>query len=398
MAFGPVSTEGGERRLNVLFTRARYRTEVFASFDSADIDLARSKSVGARILKRLLSFAETGVSHDPQPRGCDPDSEFEVAVAGAIRSLGYTVDHQVGSGGYRLDLAVRHPQDSGRYMLAIECDGATYHSSLWARERDRLRQEVLEGLGWRFHRIWSTDWFHRRDDEIRRLEAALVEASARPLYERRSRSVEEAEPEDHDLALTDAPEAVAQPEPRHPPYAVADFAIRVSGEPHELSAAQLSGIVARIIDIEGPIHQDEIARRVAALFGKQRAGSRMGRAVTAALRHLRTHPDAYANIDDFWLTGAQRQNPPIRDRSCAPTTVRKAEMIPPLEIEAAALDVLRQNGAMARDEIPRAIALAFCFQRTGPEFSLSVLPVIDGMTERAALLEDAAGMIVPASR
>jgi very-short-patch-repair endonuclease len=395
MAFGPVSSEGGERRLNVLFTRARYRTQVFASFDSADIDLNRSKSVGARILKRFLSFAETGISDQPQPLGRDADSDFEVAVASAIKSLGYTVDHQVGSGGYRLDLAVRHPQDTGRYMLAIECDGATYHSSLWARERDRLRQEVLEGLGWQFHRIWSTDWFHRRKDEIRRLEEALVQASARQLHAGNSGSRVEEPPEDEEVlspALGQC--AVSPPDTQYPAYVVADFPVSVSGEPHELSAAQLSGIVSQIIDIEGPIHQDEIGRRVAALFGKQRAGARMNRAVNTALRHLWTRTDAYRNSGNFWMTGAQQQDPPIRDRSAAPLSIRRADMIPPLEIEAAALEVLRQNGAVARLELPRALALVLGFQRTGPEFSLTVLPVIDGMTDGGLLLEDASGMIV----
>ena len=101
---------------------------------------------------------------------------FEEAVASVMEGLGYKVDKQVGSAGFRIDLAVRHPEQPGRYMLAVECDGATYHSALWARERDRLRQEVLENMGWRFHRIWSTDWFYRPGETIQRLKAALEEA------------------------------------------------------------------------------------------------------------------------------------------------------------------------------------------------------------------------------
>src|SRR5690606_33460021 len=147
------------RRLNVLFTRARFKTEVFVSFDSGDIDLSRTQSEGARVLKHFLQAAETGRAEQPHALDDDPDSDFEVSVAKAIRSLGYEVDHQIGSGGFKIDLAVRDPDQPGQYMLAVECDGATYHSALWARERDRQRQEVLEGLGWRFHRVWSTDWF-----------------------------------------------------------------------------------------------------------------------------------------------------------------------------------------------------------------------------------------------
>ena len=98
---------------------------------------------------------------------------FEAAVAEAIESFGYKADTQVGSAGFKIDLAVRDPSKSGRYMLAIECDGATYHAALWARERDRLRQQILEGLGWRFHRIWSTDWFYRRARELEKLKQVL---------------------------------------------------------------------------------------------------------------------------------------------------------------------------------------------------------------------------------
>jgi very-short-patch-repair endonuclease len=106
------------------------------------------------------------------------DSPFEAAVAEAIESFGYKADTQVGSAGFKVDLAVRDPSKSGRYMLAIEYDGATYHAALWARERDRLRQQILEGLGWRFHRIWSADWFYRRAREMEKLKQVLDTARA----------------------------------------------------------------------------------------------------------------------------------------------------------------------------------------------------------------------------
>ncbi|MEG6510018.1 DUF4011 domain-containing protein [Methyloligella sp. 2.7D] len=173
MNFGPVNLDGGERRLNVLFSRARVRCDVFVSFDPGDIDLSRTTKNGPRILKRYLQYAKTGRLDEQIPTGRGPDSPFEEDVAAVIRRLGYDVDHQVGSAGFLIDLGVKHPRRSGQYMVAVECDGATYHSALWARERDRMRQEVLEHLGWHFHRIWSTDWFHRRESEIERLKQAL---------------------------------------------------------------------------------------------------------------------------------------------------------------------------------------------------------------------------------
>jgi hypothetical protein len=179
MNFGPVSAEGGERRLNVLFTRAQVRCEIFVSFNSADIDLARTTKEGSRVLKRFLRFAETGTLDLPLPTGGGADSPFEEAVARAIAELGFAADAQVGSAGFKIDLAVKHPDQPGRYILAVECDGATYHSARWARERDRLRQEILENLGWSFHRIWSTDWFHNRRREEQKLAEAISFAKAR---------------------------------------------------------------------------------------------------------------------------------------------------------------------------------------------------------------------------
>jgi very-short-patch-repair endonuclease len=178
MAFGPISTEGGERRVNMLFTRARTRCEVFVSFGSGDINLERATGEGARVLKRFLHFAETGVLGEPVSARTDFDSPFEATVAAAIEDMGYKVDAQIGSAGFKIDLAVRDPSEPRRYMLAVECDGATYHSALWARERDRLRQQVLEGLGWRIYRIWSTDWFYRRGDQLEKLKAALDAAKS----------------------------------------------------------------------------------------------------------------------------------------------------------------------------------------------------------------------------
>jgi very-short-patch-repair endonuclease len=390
MAFGPVSTEGGERRLNVLFTRARYRTEVFVSFDSADINLERSRSVGARVLKRFLHYAETGSDHQPVVPDADPDSDFEVAVAAVIRGLGYRVDHQVGSAGFRIDLGVRRPDDEGRYMLAVECDGAAYHSAVWARERDRLRQEVLEGLGWRFHRVWSTDWFHRRTEETRRLEAALLMAL-------NDKDVDVEEPDE--APDGEGSEDVWETNPEEdgtpgdlPDYTMADFPVLLTTEPHEVPISAMAPIVSKIVDIEGPVHAEEIARRVAALFGKHKAGSRIVASVRSALAYLkRTNPELLEE-DGFWLNANQRASVPLRNRSRAPLSLRKASLLPPMEIAAAIMEVLRQNGALSWEELPRAVAILFGFQRTGPEFRPAVLPVIETMLHAEELLDGPGGL------
>jgi len=390
MAFGPISSEGGERRLNVLFTRARFKTEVFASFAAADIDLARTRSAGARILKHFLSAAETGISSTPRILERDPDSDFEVSVAGAIRSLGYEVDHQVGSGGYRIDLAVRHPAEQGRYLLAIECDGAAYHSALWARERDWQRQKVLESLGWKFHRVWSSDWYHRRPAEFARLKSAL-EAAQEPSTEL------ETEPEptgDRGVELQDDPPPQSVPSDL-PDYEVADFPVRATEEPHAVPIARMAEIVAKIVEIEGPVHIDEIARRVAALFGKQRTGSRISERVEAGAAHLARTNGLVIKEGEFYLTTAHQQEMPLRNRSRAPASLQRPSYLPPLEIEAAIRRVVRDNGAVGSTELPRAVALLFGFQRTGQEFRPTIAPVIDDMLAKGLLVEGPFGVSFP---
>ena len=161
MNFGPLSSQGGERRLNVLISRARERCEVFSSITADDIDLQRAKSRGAAAFKTFLRYAATGVLDSQAPTGGDYDSDFERQVAVALEGLGHEVHRQVGTAGFIIDLAVVDPSKPGRYLLGIECDGATYHSSRSARDRDRLREAVLRDRGWKIHRVWSTDWFHR---------------------------------------------------------------------------------------------------------------------------------------------------------------------------------------------------------------------------------------------
>ncbi len=176
MNFGPLSSEGGERRLNVLISRARERCEVFSSITADDIDLQRAKSRGAAAFKTFLRYAATGILDTPAPTGGDYDSDFERQVAVALEGLGLRGPSPGGDGGLPHRPGGRRPVQPGRYLLGIECDGATYHSSRSARDRDRLREAVLKDRGWRIHRVWSTDWFHRPDEQLRKIIAAIEKA------------------------------------------------------------------------------------------------------------------------------------------------------------------------------------------------------------------------------
>jgi very-short-patch-repair endonuclease len=224
--FGPINQEGGERRLNVAITRAKSRLTLVASFRKVDLNPDSLTSRGAKLLAAYLAYAEsrgTDLGRD----GAQPDvppNAFEADIQKALEArLGTTITSQYGVGRFRLDLAVPHPEEPGRYVLAIECDGATYHSTPTARMRDRLRQRVLEDLGWTFCRIWSTDWFNDREREIDRVEAAyrsaIAAAPADPGTAKRAPTATQ----DFGVAAVAASSSEAPasrpPSPARPPYA-----------------------------------------------------------------------------------------------------------------------------------------------------------------------------------
>ncbi|PHM60604.1 hypothetical protein Xsto_03833 [Xenorhabdus stockiae] len=165
--FGPINSDVGWRRLNVLFTRSKKCMHVFSSMRAEDVQITETSKRGVQALRGFLHFAEKGnMDGIAQFTGKAPDSDFEVAVIKALADIGFSCESQVGVAGFFIDIAVRDPSKQGRYLMGIECDGATYHSAKSARDRDRLRQDVLERLGWKIRRIWSTDWFSNPDEVL----------------------------------------------------------------------------------------------------------------------------------------------------------------------------------------------------------------------------------------
>ena len=172
--FGPINGLAGRRRLNVLFSRAKEQIITFSSMSGADIRADEHGNPGTFMLKGWLEYSATGVLDGGSETHKEPDSEFEEYVIDQIRAMGCVAVPQVGVAGYFIDIGVKHPEWPHGFILGVECDGASYHSSKSARDRDRLRQEVLENLGWEFHRIWSTDWFNDPGKEAERLRQRIV--------------------------------------------------------------------------------------------------------------------------------------------------------------------------------------------------------------------------------
>ncbi len=167
--FGPINKDGGDRRLNVLFSRAKQQLHLFASFGPEMLRVESTSPRGLQVLHEYLKYAEGGTWGMEQLSSREPDSPFEVAMSTALARHGLDVVPQVGVAGYFIDMAIRHPDFPGRFILGIECDGETYHRSASARERDRLRDEHLARLGWTLHRVWSTDFYSDPEGQVQRI-------------------------------------------------------------------------------------------------------------------------------------------------------------------------------------------------------------------------------------
>ena len=272
--FGPLLSEGGHRRLNVAVTRSKHSLTLVSSFSHHDMDPARSSRRGVELLRLYLEYAGSSgrIFGDGGPLPVERN-DFEIQVQSALEHAGLHILPQFGASKYRVEMVVQHPDEPGRFILAIECDGAAYHSSPTARDRDRLRQEHLEARGWRFVRIWSTDWFTRRDEELTRLlgvyQDQLLKISLSEVRDRYGLDP----PEQPALPLPlPAPDSEGVPRPPRPNVA--------RGNPiTEYTQAQLR-LVATWIRADGVLRTDE--ELVEAMMVELRF-DRRGRRIEAAL-------------------------------------------------------------------------------------------------------------------
>jgi very-short-patch-repair endonuclease len=369
MSFGPLSADGGERRLNVLITRARIRCEVFSSITSDDIDLERGRSKGVAAFKSYLHFAQTGNVPLGTSNVREFDSPFEEEVYRSLTQLGYDVVGQVGIAGFFVDLAIRDPVKPGRFIIGIECDGLAYHSCRSARDRDRLRQQVLEDQGWFIHRIWSSDWLRSPEESLRRTRVAIEQARAR--WAERDQDLFGATNRSEKAASTPIPRAeeagksASVADSLATPYREAFLTVETYIEPHLVSPHKMSGIVEQIVAQEGPIHRDEISRRVTTLWGLQRTGRRITAAVEAAIN--RSVREQKLTLNNEFLDVPERPVRTVRSRAEAAPSLRRPEMLPPSEIRHALSRVVEIHYGITENESVLEVVRAFGFGSTSPQ-------------------------------
>ncbi len=397
MRFGPLGSDGGERRLNVLISRAKRRCEVHASITDDDIDLERNRSKGVFALKLFLHYARTGRLSIAQVSGRDQGSIFEEQVARALEGRGYQVHPQVGIAGFFIDLAIADANRPGRYILGIECDGASYHSSRSARDRDRLRQEVLEDHGWILHRIWSTDWFQRPQEQLERAVAAIDAAKAaldtrlsdgyRPGRAAKVEVVTIERGATTEMCLEPSEDVVGSSRA----YTEASPSAARHYELHETPSGILAELVERVVAVEGSVHLDEVVARLRTAWGLQRAGARIQSAVANAVS-VAVHRGRLIREGDFLSTPGQAVV--VRDRSAvASSTLRRPEMLPPREIEAAILQVVKESLGAGTDEIVTAVSRLFGFKATSAQLRCLIQERV-GQLRASGALDAHGGVLV----
>jgi very-short-patch-repair endonuclease len=369
MNFGPLNSEGGQRRLNVAVSRARERVVIFSTLRPEQIDISRVRAAGVRDLKHYLEFALKGpkaLLEQSLPTGMEPDSPFESQVIKVLRDHNWIVHPQVGCSGYRIDIGVVDPRAPGRYLIGIECDGRAYHSGATARDRDRLRQVVLEGLGWRLHRIWSTDWWLNPEVEVQKLLARLNKLLEDDADEEApaAESIPKAmEPETVDSVPS--PITRTDIEVSLPKYKIV---LPTGGKPEDFydlaHGRKLTEQLIGVIEAEGPIHENVLHRRVARAWGLERTGTR----IVDRLRMLTPREQGRTSEGSATFYWPANVNPAewgvFREASDEGTSRRKVDDVCLEELANGVLHVLEEMGSAPTSDVARSVCRLIGMSRT----------------------------------
>jgi very-short-patch-repair endonuclease len=368
---------------------------VFTSIRADDIDLNATQSQGVAALKMFLHYAEHGHLDAAESKG-DADSLFEEQVAAVLRQRGLQVDHQIGVGGFLIDLAIRDPERNGRYLLGIECDGAQYHSARWVRDRDRIRQQVLESRGWIIHRIWSTDWFQRPQEQVEKVLDALAKAqqhwgkvdqaaaeSATVIAGRVKVNQSETSPlwERLEVREDDAPGYRSENVYHEASFTIDGF----HGGPADLTTEQLARLMEGIVKIEAPIQVHEVGRRCIAILGQGRLVKSLKQKLAAAAELLQRQGAAELR-DDFLYRKDQAEFPVRNRRELDNANLRKVETIAPEELQTAIIEVVTEHIGTDEAETYSSVAKRLGISNTKP-FREAIQLHIEQLTNDSRIAE-----------
>ena len=379
MRFGPLGHQGGERRLNVAITRAKHDIKLVGSIMPYDIDLSKTKSEGIRMLKDYIEFAIKGseVLHPHKSSNALYETdEFCDGVAKFITSKGYHVKQYVGNSDYKIDIAVEHPKYPGCYVAGIECDGNSYYMARTARDREHLRKSVLEQMGWKMFRVWSTEWINNKVGQQKRLlnfienaintyqESANKEKVAFPKKKEESVEVEF-------LQKT----SVESPKLNFPYYRIGDWRTAVF-DYNKGNLENLSARIRAVVEVEQPIHLNLLYRRLASAFGNEKATKPIRYTIDQALENVMANEvvieDGFVRFKTFTDVKARIPNG-AQDRNI--------EYISKMEIADAMMTVIKYSYGIDKDALCAEVTSIFGYDRMGPKIAKAMNDTIDYMMQ-----------------
>jgi very-short-patch-repair endonuclease len=383
--FGPLNTAGGWRRLNVLVTRAKWKTILVTSIRSSELIGINPENKGPIGLKNYIQYAETGYLSEVKEAAkvlAEETNDFEDSVRRELELRGFKVDAQVGVGSFKIDLAVRDPNNSTGYALGIECDGASYHSSRSARDRDILRQEILQGMGWKLHRIWSTEWFKNRESSI----GVLIENVNRAI---KGQTIAPAKTESSKMDLEVKPDLKAVPMRKSNcgvEYARSRTRCRKEIIMDSKRVYQFADIIVNIVKDEGPIHVDVALERVKELAGVARAGSNIQNNFKTAVKlAIRNGEIEHTKEEKGFLHKAGRKFTTFRTPSDG--VKRRLDQISKIEISNAVNYLIKDQFGLAYDNAVQSIKHLFDINRIDPEEGDRIKDVIDVMIASGSIVK-----------
>ena len=385
--FGPLNTEGGERRLNVVISRARQRVDVVHSLKAGDI---RSQQEGARLLRRYLEYAanplQTFEGQITVNSNSETESPFEEAVAYALTKKGYKIDRQVGVAGYRIDLAILS-EDGSKYDIGIECDGFTYHSTPAARDRDWLRQQVLEGLGWKLHRVWSTAWVRNPIAELDRIEAALTLARSEMFDTKNTFDTNSNQKESNDVSTDSDLVMVETVQPESAEIKLEEYKKTNMSLFNPLTDLKDEGnnilisIITQIARIEGPVHKDVVIERIRICYQLGKVMGTTREKVETAIRLAKKNNHVMGSGDFIWFEEEQI-NRPVRY-----PVDGNIEHISPIELKSVTLTVAKAMFGIPQNDLITEVARLLKFNRTGVRITEVIGKTIEDLLSEGLLVE-----------
>ncbi len=382
MNFGPLNRLGGERRLNVAVSRARYEMLIYSTLRSDQIDLNRTSSIGVAGLKRFLEYAEHG-KHMPAPSNANAPKALEQIVAKELAKKGYKVHTNIGCSGYRIDIGVVDKSIPTNYILGILCDGTNYAQTKTARDREIVQTSVLQQLGWNIHRVWTMDWWENPQAVVTKIEEAIRCAEEHNGHEaedivpsipgnRLTNEVPGETIQKVDNPVVQEQAGNTQPGKNGTQEYHSAVLVPVNCPPESFSSSlyreHVISHIRKVVEVEAPISRPLLCKKVLTAWNISRTGARIDAYFDSLLNQLSYHQVTHDNITFVWTNQEQRR----QYTGCRPDSPRDAVDLPPEELANAIHQLLQEQISLPVKDLNRITAQFFGFARSGSNVEAAV--------------------------